>query len=448
MKESRFIKIIIIISVFMALIGGIIFSFQRITLEKFSLRNLTGSKQISLLTIAPEIIGFNGEKNYLLLFQNNLELRPAGGYIGNFGIVKVKNGNPISFEIHDTNIFDGFGKIQTDPPQPLRDYLGINNWQMRDGNWSPDFETSAKQVEYFYHLQGGDEEFDGIIAINASILPDVLELTGSIYLEDFDKEFKSEDALYQLEYEVEKGYWKRNIAEGERKTIFKALVKEVVNKIIENNLSFKNSVKNLLIKELDEKNIILFIKNKEVQEVVSKLDWSGRINQEYPNDYLMINEANLAAKKSNAFITREVEYCLDLDQEKPTATLKIKYLHQNPEKNWFNDDYKFYLRIYAPLGSWLNNSEKLSSEVVFSEEFNKTVFGAWVEVPAGEEKTIELEYLLPQEIKEKANYEILVQKQSGMNDLLFNLIVKKSEQEYIKKEIINQDWKTNIYFEK
>ena len=100
----------------MALIGGIIFSFQRITLEKFSLRNLTGSKQISLLTIAPEIIGFNGEKNYLLLFQNNLELRPAGGYIGNFGIVKVKNGNPISFEIHDTNIFDGFGKIQTDPP--------------------------------------------------------------------------------------------------------------------------------------------------------------------------------------------------------------------------------------------------------------------------------------------------------------------------------------------
>jgi hypothetical protein len=51
---------------------------------------------------------------YLILFQNNLELRPAGGYIGNFGILKVKNGQIVSLETHDTNIFDGFGKKQTE----------------------------------------------------------------------------------------------------------------------------------------------------------------------------------------------------------------------------------------------------------------------------------------------------------------------------------------------
>ncbi len=148
MRESRFIKILIFVSIGLSIIGGIIFSYQKLTLD---------NKQISFLKIIPEITGFNGERTYLLLFQNNLELRPSGGYLGNFGIIKVKNGKPIIFEVHDTNIFDGFGKTITEPPTPIYDYLGIDNWQMRDGNWSPDFKISAKQVEYFYHLQGGQE---------------------------------------------------------------------------------------------------------------------------------------------------------------------------------------------------------------------------------------------------------------------------------------------------
>jgi len=101
MRESRFIKILIFVSIGLSIIGGIIFSYQKLTLD---------NKQISFLKIIPEITGFNGERTYLLLFQNNLELRPSGGYLGNFGIIKVKNGKPIIFEVHDTNIFDGFGK--------------------------------------------------------------------------------------------------------------------------------------------------------------------------------------------------------------------------------------------------------------------------------------------------------------------------------------------------
>jgi len=78
-------------------------------------------------------------------------------------------------------------------------------------------------------------------------------LTGSIYLQEFDKEFKSEDALYQLEYEVEKAYVDRNIEEGERKKIFKALINEVSDQAIQGSLSFKNELKNLILKELDKK---------------------------------------------------------------------------------------------------------------------------------------------------------------------------------------------------
>ena len=109
MNEFKFIKILVIISVTLSIIGGTIFSYQRLIANQFSFTNILDNKQISFLKIIPEVAGFNGEKTYLFLFQNNLELRPSGGYIGNFGIIKIENGNPISFEIHDTNIFDGLG---------------------------------------------------------------------------------------------------------------------------------------------------------------------------------------------------------------------------------------------------------------------------------------------------------------------------------------------------
>jgi len=437
MRESRFIKILIFVSIGLSIIGGVIFSYQKLTLD---------NKQISFFKIIPEIAGFNGERTYLLLFQNNLELRPSGGYLGNFGIIKVENGNPTVFETHDTNIFDGFGKIVTEPPMPMHNYLGIDNWQMRDGNWSPDFRVSAKQVEYFYELQGGQENFDGIIAINAEILPDLLELTGPIYLQEFNKEFKSEDVLYQLEYEIEKAYVDRNIEEGERKKIFKALVNESLKQVMQGNLSLKNELKNLVLKELDEKNILLMLKNIDAQKTISKFGWNGEVNQLYKDDYLMINEANLASKKSNYFIKREVEYSIDLNQEKPKVNLKIKYSHQNEKKDWFNDDYRFYLRIYVPLGSWLKNTSEINNKTEFSNELNKTVFANWIEIPAGQEKIIEFEYVLPERINNETDYKILVQKQSGINEFPFKLILKK-DKEYIKEKIIIRDWEGAISFE-
>ncbi|MBU1289864.1 DUF4012 domain-containing protein [Patescibacteria group bacterium] len=397
-------------------------------------------EQISFLKILPKLAGFGEERNYLLLFQNNLELRPSGGYLGAFGIIKIKNAGVVSFEMHDTNIFDGFGKVQTEPPQPMKEHLGISNWQMRDGNWSPDWPTAARQVEYFYRLQGGTENFDGVIALNASVLPDLMELIGPAYLEEFDKEFVAETVLYDLEYETERGYLERGIDAGERKTVYKALVKNVLGGITENNFWQKNDLRGLVMNELAEKNILLFFKDEKEQEVVDELGWSGRVDQSHSGDYLMIVEANLGARKSNAFVTREVEYLVDFSKDAPMANLKIKFTHIGGEKDWFNHDYQVYLRIYAPYKSWLLAAYGTEDETEFLDEFGKTVFGNWIIIPSGETKTVEFSYLLPSRLKDETDYQILVQKQSGINSLPLKFIFKEGEREEVEENIIKNDW--------
>lgn len=454
MNESKTIKILISLSLVLLIAGGFIFC-QKGWVKEFSLSSLINSlklnkskiEQFSLLKIIPEIAGFGREKTYLLLFQNDLEIRPSGGYLGNFGILKVKNGQPTFFEVHDTNIFDGFGKIKTEPPQPIKDYLKIDNWQMRDGNWSPDWPISAQQVEYFYQIQGGQEKFDGIIGINAAILPGLLELTGPIYLEEFNKEFKAENALYELEYEVEKGYVQRGISAGERKTIFKALVKKALEQVIQNNFLDQKKLKDLVINELDRKNILVFFKDAELQGTIVKLEWAGLVNQSEQDDYLMVNEANLASKKSSAFVKRQVEYSVDLTGTRPLVNLKIKFIHQGKDKDWFNDDYRSYLRIYAPKGSWLLEAKGVENGTKFLDELNKTVFGNLIIVPTGQEKIIEFTYLLPERIGQKDDYRILVQKQSGIDNIPFKLVLKDvNQKEYIREKIIEKDYEEEILF--
>ena len=441
MNESKIIKILIGLFLILVVFGGFMVWQQSWFSLLWPSQFTQEGNILTNLSFLSGIAGFNQEKTYLLLFQNNLELRPGGGYLGNFGILKIKNGQIISFEVHDTNIFDGFSKIKTEPPQPIKNYLGIDNWQMRDANWSPDFPTSAKQAEYFYHLQGGQEEFDGVIGVNASVLPDLLELIGPIYLKEFDLNFTKDNALYQLEYEIEKGYVQRNIEAGERKTVFKKLVNEVLEKLKQKNLWQWRQLKDLVIKELEEKNIILYFKDPDIQKEILRLNWTGKINEEFDGDYLMLVEANLGAKKSNFFIKREIEYHIDLNGQKPQAELQIKYYHQGKENDWFNDDYKAFLRIYVPKGSWFIKEEDANNETNFSEEFNKTIFGRWIEIKTGQTKIIKYKYTLPETIKKEKNYKILIQKQAGVHELPFEITLKDAGGQNFKiKKTIKKDW--------
>ena len=97
----------------------------------------------TVLEIA-EKISQGEEKTFLVLFQNSDELRPGGGYIGSFGIIKIKGEQITAVDTHDTNIFDSAKATGVEPPYPMGKMLNITDWEMRDSNWSADFPTNAR----------------------------------------------------------------------------------------------------------------------------------------------------------------------------------------------------------------------------------------------------------------------------------------------------------------
>jgi hypothetical protein len=380
------------------------------------------------------------EKTYLLLFQNNMELRPGGGYIGSFGIVKIKNGKITLLQTHDLSNFDGRVPDGVEPPYPMKETLAVKSWKMRDSNYSPDFPTNARKAEEFYYMGKGEEKFDGIIAINTNVLISFLKVTGPVEIEGYPGIYDSENAVLDLEYQVEKGSYEQGINRGDRKSIMMPLANSIITKVFALNNSKKIDLAEILLDDLNTKDIQLYFKNQDLEKHAELAGWSGEINQIWKGDYLAMIDANLGAYKSDYLVKRSFNYRVDFSGDVPKARLKITYQHTAKQKDWMTRDYITYLRVYAPSGGWLTGSNNLG-EIKFGDDLGKKYFGSLFGVKIGETKTVEFDYSLPKDFTSE-NYNLLIQKQSGVENIPGHItIVDKNGKEKVYNITLAGDWK-------
>ncbi|MFZ2154209.1 MAG: DUF4012 domain-containing protein [Candidatus Moraniibacteriota bacterium] len=379
----------------------------------------------ALAKLVKEVI--TGEKVFLVLFQNNMELRPGGGFIGSFAVIKTSGGKVTSYAVHDTANFDGRIPENNDLPAPMKKIFKINAWKLRDSNFSPDYPTSAKKALDFYYQGGGSEKFDGVIAINASVLEKILQTTGPIRLEGYPNIFEAESALLTLEKQVEIDFAAQGIEVGERKDVMNDFLKEVLKKTVLLSKLDKLKLSKNLLGELKNKNIQIYFGEERLQKLSESSGADGAMDTAWSNDYLMVVDANLGSYKSDYYVQRALDYSVDFTKEVPEATLKITYNHTGKEKNWMTRDYLTYLRLYLPKNSRVNEISQ-GSEVTYGEELGKKFMGGFIEVPIGKTKTVEIKYVLPRDLKEK-DYQLKIQKQSGSGVVPTKVEVKLSSGE-------------------
>jgi hypothetical protein len=368
----------------------------------------------ALSLIADKLSHTNGEtRTFLILFQNNLELRPGGGFIGSFGILKVKDGNVIEFSTHDTANFDGRIPSIVTPPYPMGKLLHIDSWKLRDSNFSPDFPTNARKAVDFYAMGDGQERFDGVIGITTEVLSSVLEITGPVTLDGFPGTYTAEKAVLDLEYQVEQGYKSQNIEMGERKSVLKTLGDAILLKVKALPLGKKYALFNTMLDDLHGKAIQVYFMDEYLQGVVTDAGWDGAVDTAWHDDFFMIVDANLGALKSDYHMRRRIEYTVDLSKETPEATLKMTYIHTGIARDWYTKDYVTYLRAYLPEGSFVTGITN-GDAPIYGNELGKKYVGVIVGVPLSSEKTVAFTYTLPKTIDTTEWYDLKIAKQPGV----------------------------------
>ncbi|MCG2694238.1 DUF4012 domain-containing protein [Candidatus Parcubacteria bacterium] len=420
-----------------------------------------------------DILGDKSFKRYLVVFQNNNEIRPTGGFIGSFAIIDIDQGEIKKIEIPGGGSYDIQGQLRELVISPEPFHLINSAWQFQDSNWFPDFPASARKMMWFYEKSGGSS-VDGVVAINASLMEELLGVIGPVEMPEYGKTMTAENFVDETQQLVEFEYDKE-----ENKP--KQVIADMAPKVLENLLSMDAGQLSLfsevMHKAILDKDVMVYSKNVDTEEKLESFGLSGKLRDisDY-TDYLMVIDTNIAGQKTDGKIEKEITHISEIqDDGSIVDTVKIVRRHTGVKGAVFSGVRNVnYLRLYVPLGSTLLSAEGFKAPpaelfespidgyvpdkdlqeiqgVVYvdpetgtriNNEFGRTVFGNWIMVDPGQEVTLTLKYQLPNKIinqpvssymdsiKQSLNlnnnffgYKMLIEKQSGAKNTFFKSYV-------------------------
>ena len=389
-----------------------------------------------------KFVGDSGAKTYLVLLQNNDELRATGGFPGTYALITFDKGYLKKIFIDDVYQIDGGIRENIIPPIPLQHITA--NWGMRDANWFADFPTSAKKIEEFYKLDNseGDGQIDGVLTITPDIIAKMLGVIGPIDMPEYGMKLDQNNFLDQIQNEVE---YKAD--KSKPKKIITDLEPKFFDKLSQQDKDHWLEIFKIILEAVQQKHILAYFNNPELEGVAVKNNFGGEIKQS-PADYMQVVFTNVKGSKTDAVTDNSLSLKIAADNTaKAVHTLTIDRTHNGGglKYGFYNRDNSAYIRVYVPKGSVLENIKGQSatdfqplvdygsldfkkdsdlnlleegtthpfSGVDVYQESDRTVFGFWLITKPHEKKIVSLSYYTPDSAADASNYKLFWQKQSG-----------------------------------
>jgi hypothetical protein len=372
----------------------------------------------------PDLLGKNQRKAYLILFQNNMELRPTGGFIGSFGLLTFDGGRMTDLTVNDVYSADGQLRGHVEPPTPIKKHLNEANWWLRDSNWDPDFPTSAKRAEWFLDKEIG-VQVDGVFGIDLKTVSEILKVTGPVFLADYNLDITSANLYEKTQSEAQDESFPGS---HQKASFLTGLSRNLISEVEKLGEKQKLLVLATFLKDFEERHIQAFLHDDTSQRAISLLGWSGEVLEPScgPNcyaDLIGLTEANFGVNKANYFITRDVDLVVNLDQAAITRRLTLNLKNSANPALGPSGTYGVYIRAFIPKDSiplgikvFTGETEQgLPTDVV--EVHGRQEMGSFVQVYGGQSKKIEFSWTTNIESDNNmSSYGLYIRKQAGVTD--------------------------------
>lgn len=402
------------------------------------------------LQIYPYIGGFKEPQTILVLLQNNMELRPTGGFIGSVAILTLEGGTTKNIEVLDVYTLDGQLKGHVPPPDPIRSVLGQIHWYLRDSNWNPDFRAAAQQAAWFYEKETGDTP-DVVAGLTLPVIQDLLRATGPMDLPDYDDRITADNVFVKSLYYIHEGFFPGST---QKKDFLQSLTSAILTNIASGDQESKKALVQAFVRGVEERNIMIYSDLPPVQELVERFGWSGRVPSFFPcgeaqqqkacvGDYFYLSEANLGVNKANYFIERSIVHDVEIISSKVIKhTVSVVYTNTSQGDSDGGGSYVNYARAYLPLNTVIDSVQydgqnlqtKRSdttpspyAEIEYDAPEGLLGLGLSFVVPPSSTNQLVLSYTTSTPIDVEAfDYKLLIQKQPGIINTTQNTSVSHS----------------------
>jgi len=418
------------------------------------------SEILQMARLTPRLLGSvgNGIQTYMILIQNEDELRPTGGFLSAVGLIQVENGKIIKLSFESSEMVDDLTKPYPKSPWQLDDYMMAEILVFRDSNWFTNFPTTVEWAKFLYAYTRS-KEVDGVITVDQHVVKELLKIVGPIEVVGAKEPISAENVLTYMRTAKENtppaGISRQ---EWDRKQFVGWLADPLINKLLSGNSQSWRSLSQILIQLLDEKHILLQFNDPEMNSLIAKRGWDGAVRAEANSDFLMVVDSNVGFNKTNALMQTEIDYAINLTNPlSSTGSLTVSLTNNSPVdpesgtdciqfSGWVNelpldqrdyvmyDCYWTYQRVYTPAESQLLSStpheipqnwplreklipartDKLDEEIIGTE-----AFGTLIVVPKGQKLQTSYNYQLPSTVVSNEQdgktfkYSLRIQKQPG-----------------------------------
>jgi len=402
-----------------------------------TLLNLWVSVKEPLLTA----LGDRTPQTYLVLLENNDEMRLGGGFIGSLALVTLNDGRLSPIEFHD--VYDYDGNFFEEIPVPVPELTGlVTQWRLRDSNVFVDFPSSAEKAAWFLEHEKGPG-VDGVIAVNLSAAQAFLESTGPLTIASLPKALTAEAFPAVLSTLIE--------AKTFGKTTPKAVLSEVLSAFMQ-KATAPATAANLGASAWDQiqkKQLLFYHKDPSVQATLKELGMDGSVPKlsTLTGDFFLPTFESIGGNKSDRYVTTQITHDTQiLEDDSMVATVSLTRTHTFNEASlaWLKKttaDYGFTqwdwsleqlmgnapskeaIRLYLPEGTHLLDSQGIFRDEVrifYDAAQDLSYFYFDQTLNAGESKTVTLQFALPMKFQgDFKEYDFKWIKQPGLKNVTY-----------------------------
>ncbi|MGI5246790.1 DUF4012 domain-containing protein [Dactylosporangium sp. CA-139066] len=253
--------------------------------------------------LLPGLLGADGPRTYLVLFQNLAEVRATGGMPGAFAVVKADHGHielveqgtaAKTLREFDTPVLP----LDPDQQELFTDRLGT---YPADVNLTPDFPTAAALIREMYRQRSG-RTVDGVFATDPVALAYLLGATGPVTLPTGDQ-LTAATAVRQLLSEV----YLKIASEPDQDAYFAGAAKAVLDRLM-GGVPMSQALVSALSRAAEERRLLAWSAHPEEQRELAGTVFGGTLPEQdgaHPTVGVFLDDGTGA--KLGYYLTRSVQ---------------------------------------------------------------------------------------------------------------------------------------------
>lgn len=364
----------------------------------------TASARLAV-SVVPRLLGGDGERRYLLVFQTPAEQRANGGVIGNVAELTYRDGViELARNVRDVDVNQGgSGQERTlvGPEDYVRRYAAYHPESViQNVTLSPDFPSIATVLEGVYPQSGG-APVDGVISLDPVALGEFLRLTGDVPVPGFDVVLTADNAADVLLREQ----YQRFPDDTERASFLTAAVAATFDRLRATSLPGPTRVGEILGPMVRQGRLQLHSRDPEEQRFFRRIGADGAVPAIGRGDAFGLVTQNSAGNKIDGFQRRVVRYSAQVDpatgdvdamasitvrNRAPASGLPDIVIGSFPDSPLPRGTSRVVLSVYSPLALQSATIDGQSAAFLEDTELGRNVYTVQLEIPPGGRRDLEL----------------------------------------------------------